>query len=83
MRHTRGARTRRWIAALGLAALGAWSAHAGWFDDGRKTATGAGLSLATWNLEWLMTPATFDLPSVGIAAFDVAVRGLGLHPQAL
>lgn len=58
MRRTRGARTRRWIAALGLAALGAWSAHAGWFDGGRKTATGAGLSLATWNLEWLMTPQT-------------------------
>ncbi len=32
---------------------------------------------------WLMTPAAFDLPSVGIAAFDVAVRGLGLRPQAL
>lgn len=32
---------------------------------------------------WLMTPDTFDLPSVGIAAFDVAVRGLGLHPSAL
>ncbi len=32
---------------------------------------------------WLMTPSAFDLPSVGIAAFDVAVRGLGLNPQAL
>ena len=58
MRRVSGSRTRRWIAALGLAALGAWSAHAGWFDGGRKTATGAGLSLATWNLEWLMTPQT-------------------------
>ncbi len=46
------------MAALCLAAVGAWSAHAGWFDGGRKTATGDGLSLATWNLEWLMTPAT-------------------------
>ncbi len=45
------------MAALCLAAVGAWSAHAGWFDGGRKTATGASLSLATWNLEWLMTPA--------------------------
>ena len=58
MRRVSGSRTRRWIAALGLAALGAWSAHAGWFDGGRKTTTGAGLSLATWNLEWLMTPQT-------------------------
>lgn len=46
------------MAALCLAAVGAWSAHAGWFDGGRKTAMGASLSLATWNLEWLMTPVT-------------------------
>lgn len=58
MRRTRGSSTRRWITALGIAALGAWSAHAGWFDGGRKAATGAGLSLTTWNLEWLMTPQT-------------------------
>ena len=58
MRRTRGPATRRWLAALGIAALGAWSAHAGWFDGARQAAPGAGLSLATWNLEWLMTPAT-------------------------
>jgi TetR/AcrR family acrAB operon transcriptional repressor len=28
---------------------------------------------------WLMEPAAFDLPSIGLAAFDVAVRGLGLE----
>ena len=32
---------------------------------------------------WLMTPTAFDLPSLGMAAFDVAVRGLGLRPSAL
>ena len=46
------------MTALCLAALGTWSAQAGWFDGGRKTTTAAGLSLATWNLEWLMTPQT-------------------------
>jgi TetR/AcrR family acrAB operon transcriptional repressor len=29
---------------------------------------------------WLMSPQAFDLPQVGLAAFDVAVRGLGLEP---
>jgi hypothetical protein len=27
-----------------------------------------------------MSPQAFDLPQVGLAAFDVAVRGLGLEP---
>lgn len=29
---------------------------------------------------WLMSPQAFDLRQVGMAAFDVAVRGLGLEP---
>lgn len=58
MRRTHGARPRRWLAALGLVAVSVWSAHAGWFDGGRKATPDARLSLATWNLEWLMTPAT-------------------------
>lgn len=32
---------------------------------------------------WLMSPEAFDLPVVGIAAFNVAVRGLGLNPDTL
>lgn len=31
---------------------------------------------------WLMSPGAFDLPTTGMAAFDVAVRGLGLEPPA-
>lgn len=44
--------------AFALACVG--SAHAGWLDriglGSKATSQGSGLTLATWNIEWLMTP---------------------------
>lgn len=53
----------RWQAGLFSAALGLVLSvpaitHAGLFDWGKDKAPPNGLTLATWNLDWLMTPAT-------------------------
>ena len=42
------------IASLALTLLAATPTQAGWFDSDKPTE----LTLATWNIEWLMTPAT-------------------------
>ncbi|HET6788779.1 MAG TPA: hypothetical protein VFH49_12495, partial [Aquabacterium sp.] len=45
-------------AALGLVLSVPTLSHAGLFGWGQDKATLDGLTLATWNMEWLMTPAT-------------------------
>jgi len=49
-------------ALLASLLLAGASAHAGLFGFGSKDAGGAraGLTLATWNMDWLMTPAAHD-----------------------
>lgn len=45
------------MAIASLLAITAPSAHAGWFS--RSDQPRVGITLATWNMEWLMTPATY------------------------
>ncbi|WP_374258158.1 hypothetical protein [Aquabacterium sp.] len=50
-------RFRRPLLMLSAGLLLAWAAHAGWFE--RQNSAGAThVTLATWNLEWLMSPGT-------------------------
>lgn len=58
MTQTRGARPLRWFLGLLLAVLASSSAHAVWYDGVGQGSAGTRLGMATWNLEWLMLPAT-------------------------
>ena len=63
LNHTHGRRIRGWralacVLVVLTAGLASGLAHAGWFGLGSDRTESARLSLATWNLEWLMTPQT-------------------------